>query len=95
MIEPRHAIAYHTFDDFDVAPDTIAAIREAYDGPLTLGRDMLVWNITKEALTVREVVGAENPLPAEPPTPAGPPDQSERTDMSDWLNEGRLDLSQE
>ncbi len=90
MIRPRHAIAYHTFDDFDIAPSTMAAIRETYDGPLTLGQDMLVWNVTKEAVTVREVVGSENPLPADPPTPAGPPDPNERAELSDWLNEGRL-----
>ncbi|CUH48707.1 guanitoxin biosynthesis MBL fold metallo-hydrolase GntH [Ruegeria atlantica] len=95
MIKPRHAIAYHTFSDFDIAPSTIAAIRETYDGPLTLGQDMLVWSITEDAITVREVVGAENPLPVEPPTPAGPPDPSERIDMSDWLNAGRLDLNDE
>lgn len=93
MIEPRHAVAYHTFNDFDIAPDTIAAIRETYDGDLTLANDMLVWNITEDAIKVREIVGAENPLPAEPPTPAGPPDPSERTDLSNWLNEGRLDLT--
>ncbi len=52
-------------------------------------------HITEEILTVREVVGAENPLPANPPTPAGPPDASERTEMSDWLDAGRLDLSSE
>ena len=94
-IEPRHAIAYHTFADFDIAPDTIAAIRMTYDGPLTLAQDMLVWNISAESVTVREVIGSDNPLPVDPPTPAGPPDPSERTELSDWLNAGRLDLSQD
>lgn len=95
MIEPRHAVAYHTFDDFDVAPDTIAAIRQTYDGELTLASDMLVWNVTKEAITVREVVGADNPLPAEPPEPAGPPDPSQRMERSKWLEGGQLDLGSE
>ena len=95
MIQPRHAVAYHTFVDFDIAPDTISAIREAYDGDLTLAQDMLVWNIAEDTIRVREVVGAENPLPAEPPSPAGPPDPSERTDLSDWLDAGRLDLVSE
>ena len=92
MIEPRHAVAYHTFDDFDVAPETIAAIRQTFDGELTLASDMLVWNVTHESITVREVVGADNPLPAEPPEPAGPPDPSERKARSEWLDGGRLDL---
>ncbi|WP_305809693.1 guanitoxin biosynthesis MBL fold metallo-hydrolase GntH [Ruegeria sp. 6PALISEP08] len=94
-IEPRHAIAYHTFADFDIAPDTIAAIRMTYDGPLTLAQDMLVWNISTESVTVREVIGSDNPLPVDPPTAAGPPDPSERTELSEWLNAGRLDLSQD
>ncbi|WP_171236755.1 hypothetical protein [Ruegeria sp. HKCCA6837] len=93
MIEPRHAIAYHTFTDFDIAPDTIAAIRKTYDGPLTLAQDMLVWNVSEDAVSVREIVGSDSPLPVDPPTPAGPPDPSERTDLSDWLNAGRLNLN--
>lgn len=93
MLEPRHAIAYHTFNDFDIAPDTIAAIRQTYDGPLTLADDMLVWNVSPEKITVRQVVAPDNPLPAKPPTPAGPPDPSERTKLSDWLEQGRVDLS--
>lgn len=90
MLAPRHAIAFHTFDDFNIAPSTIAAIRESYDGVLTLARDMLVWNISEDGVLVREVVGSENPLPAEPPTPAGPPDPSERISLSDWLDAGRV-----
>ncbi|NOD35085.1 MULTISPECIES: guanitoxin biosynthesis MBL fold metallo-hydrolase GntH [unclassified Ruegeria] len=93
MIEPRHAIAYHTFADFDIAPDTIAAIRKTYDGPLTLAQDMLVWNVSEDAVSVREIVGSDSPLPVDPPTPAGPPDPSERTELSDWLNAGRLNLN--
>ena len=90
MLSPRHAIAYHTFDDFNITPSTIAAIRENYDGVLTLARDMLVWNITDEGVTVRETVGVRNALPADPPTPAGPPDPSERISISDWLEAGRV-----
>jgi len=94
ILKPRHAIAYHTFSDFDIAPDTIAAIRETYDGPLTLADDLLVWNVTPDAIRVRRVIGTDEPFPATPPEPAGPPDPSERTKLSDWLEEGRVDLSQ-
>ena len=93
MLEPRHAVGYHTFTDFNVMPDWIMAVRETYDGPLTMADDMLVWNVTEDNITVREVVAPDNPLPAEPPTPAGPPDPSERTRLSDWLEKGRVDLS--
>lgn len=94
-LQPRHAVAYHTFSDFNIAPDTIAAIRETWKGPLTLAEDNLVWNITAEDITVREVIGPDNPLPAKPPTPAGPPDPSERTALSDWLEKGRLNLAED
>ena len=93
MLKPRHAVAYHTFNDFNLAPDTIAAIRESYDGPLTLANDNMIWNITKGEIRIRNVVAPDDPLPAEPPTPAGPPDPKERTKLSDWLEEGRINLS--
>ena len=45
-----------------------------------------------ETLGVRRVIGTDEPWPATPPEPAGPPDPSERTEMSDWLKAGRVDL---
>ena len=35
-LKPRMAVAYHTFNDFNVAPGIIGGIRESYEGPLTL-----------------------------------------------------------
>ena len=86
------AIAYHTFNDFNTAPDIINGIRQSYDGPLTLADDLLVWNIKTDKILTRRVIGTDEPLPAAPPSPAGPPDPSERTELSDWLKAGRLDL---
>ena len=77
MLNPRHAIAYHTFSDFNIAPHTIAAIRETYDGPLTLANDLLVWNVNPDEIRVRRVIATDEPLPADPPDP------SERTKLSD------------
>ena len=91
-LEPRMAIGYHTFNLFDVGPDIIAGIRETYDGPLTLANDNLVWNVTKDEIRVRKVVGNDDAWPAAPPKPAGPPDPSERTKLSDWLEAGRVKL---
>ena len=92
QLKPRMAIAYHTFNDFNVAPEAIAAIRESYDGPLTLAEDMLVWNVTEKSIQVRVVVSNDEPWPADPPVPAGPPDPSEKTEISDWLEAGRVDI---
>ena len=86
------AVAYHTFNDFNVAPGIIGGIRENYDGPLVLADDLLVWNIDEDNIRVRRVIATDEPWPAAPPEPAGPPDPSERTELSDWLNDGRIDL---
>ena len=91
-LKPRMAVAYHTFSDFNIAPDVISGIRKSYDGPLTLANDLLVWNIAKDGVRVREVISTDSPLPAKPPTPAGPPNPSERTEMSDWLEAGRVNF---
>ena len=92
QLQPGMAIAYHTFNDFNTAPDIIAGIRESYDGPLMLADDLLVWNVTADGVRVRRVIATDEPWPATPPEPAGPPDPSERTAPSDWLTAGRVDL---
>ena len=93
-LKPGMAIAYHTFNDFNVTPDTLAAIRQTYDGPLTIADDLLVWNVDKDGVRVRTVVGNDDAFPASPPEPAGPPDPSERTERSKWLDAGRIDFSE-
>ncbi len=86
------AVAYHSFNDFNTAPGTLEGIRKTYDGPLTLADDLLVWNVNSDSIRVRRVIGTDEAWPATPPHPAGPPDPSERTEQSDWLKAGRVDL---
>jgi ribonuclease Z len=93
-LEPGIAVAYHTFNDFNVVPGVIAGIRENYGGPLTLADDMLVWNINEKGIKVRRVIATDEPLPASPPQPAGPPDRKERTARSEWLDAGFVGFSQ-
>ena len=59
---------------------------------MTLADDMLIWNIDKDQIRVRRVIGTDEALPATPPQPAGPPDPSERTEQSDWLKAGKVNL---
>jgi len=92
QLQPRMAIAYHNFADFNVAPGTLKEIRKTYDGPLTLADDLLVWSVNTDSIRVRRVIGTDEAWPAIPPHPAGPPDPSERTEQSDWLKAGRVDL---
>lgn len=62
-VKPRHAIAYHSWTWHDVYDETFAAVRETYEGPLTIATDMMVWNVTDEQIVVREVIASENVQP--------------------------------
>ena len=58
-IQPRMAVAYHFFKDFDTAAAVNDRIRTTYDGPLSLAEDFMVWNITKDEIRVRMAVVEE------------------------------------
>jgi len=62
-IEPRHAIGYHFWTWHDIYDDTLDAVRETYDGPLTLASDMTVWNVTDDQIVVREAIASEDVAP--------------------------------
>jgi ribonuclease Z len=92
LIKPRHAIAYHFFNDFDTSSDILQGILSTYNGPLTMAKDMLVWNVTKDKITVREVIFQEDVWP---PPPAKKPMEVDRSIMettSPWIVEQNLDL---
>jgi ribonuclease Z len=52
-IEPRMAVAYHFFKDFDTTGAVYERIRKTYDGPLSLAEDYMVWNVTRDDIRVR------------------------------------------
>ena len=62
-VKPRHAIGYHFRTWHDLYDETLEAVRETYDGPLTLATDMMVWNVTDEQIVVREAFADENVAP--------------------------------
>lgn len=62
-VKPRHAIGYHFWTWHDIYADTMAAVRETYDGPLTLASDMTVWNVTDKQIVVREAIVTEDVAP--------------------------------
>ena len=101
-IQPRMAVAYHFFKDFDTTAEVNDRIRTTYDGPLSLAEDFMVWNITKDDVRVRMAVVEEHtwapPLASDAKTPqkgdrkqfskdAGVPVEALR--YSDFITEGR------
>jgi ribonuclease Z len=91
ILKPRMAIAYHFFNDFDTAPKIQQGIRFTYDGPLTLANDMMIWNVTKDEITVRDIKYNEN-VWAPPLVKKVPVDRSIMLTESDWIRSHALDL---
>jgi ribonuclease Z len=86
QIQPRMAVAYHFFKDFDTTAQINDRIRTTYDGPLSLAEDFMVWNVTKDDITVRMAVVEEAtwapPLVGAPQLPGGDADRQMFSDNS-------------
>ena len=91
-VKPRHAIAYHFFDEEATRYALYDAIRETYDGPLTMAQDMLVWNITKEDIRVRTAVSPEEAWSVVGPTPPPAPNHTVEDQLTKWSLEHRWDV---
>jgi ribonuclease Z len=78
-IQPRIAVAYHFFKDFDTTAQVNDRIRTTYDGPLSLAEDFMVWNITKDDIRVRMAAVEEHtwapPLAGAAQPPGGDADR--------------------
>jgi len=102
-IQPRMAVAYHFFKDFDTTAAVNDRIRTTYDGPLSLADDFMVWNITKDDIRVRMAVVEEHtwapPLAGAALPPGGDADREkygkemgvpvESLGYSEFIKEGR------
>lgn len=82
-VQPRMAVAYHFFKDFDTTGEVYERIRSTYDGPLSLAEDFMVWNVTKDEITVR-MAAVEEATWAPPLTgPAELPGENDQQNYSD------------
>jgi ribonuclease Z len=89
--QPRMAVAYHFFNDFDTAPMVLRDIRRSYDGPLALAVDYMVFNVTRDDVRVRMAAIDEDIWPQPSTIPLVPPDRSlVRAEFSDFITGGRV-----
>jgi ribonuclease Z len=101
-IQPRMAVAYHFFKDFDTTAAVNDRIRTTYDGPLSLAEDFMVWNVTKDDIRVRMAVVEEHTWAPPLASAAKTPQQGDREKFgaeydvpveamlySDFIKEGR------
>ncbi len=93
-VKPRMAVAFHFFNDYDTRYEVYEGVRRTYDGPLTMATDLLVWNVTKDEIRVREAIVDDAVWPAPSPTPPDEPDPSERVQFSEFIAGGRFDVSE-
>ena len=87
-VKPRMAVAYHSILMPEQYQDMLEEVRKTYDGPLTFATDLMVWNVTKDEITLREVVFPDRVSPP-PTTPAyQKAKRSGEAKMSDYVMSG-------
>ena len=89
QVKPRMAVAWHFYNDFDTRYGVYDEIRETYQGPLTMSTDLIVFNITKDQVRVREAIVNDSTWPAPPTSEPEEPDHSKLTPRSAFINGGR------
>ena len=85
-INPRHAVAYHHQEE--LAGSVKEGIRSTYTGPLSLAKDLMVWNITKDKTTERMAVVTRQANAVSGPTPQPPPVEGIPDPISDFIRDG-------
>jgi ribonuclease Z len=92
IIQPRMAVAYHFFKDYDTTGPINDRVRTTYDGPLSLAEDYMVWNITKDEIRERMAIYDEDVWPPQPTEKPQVPDPNERIPYSDFILSGKSDM---
>jgi ribonuclease Z len=92
LVQPRHAVAYHFFNDDDTRYDIYDGIRETYDGPLSMATDLMTWNITRDAVIERMVVSPDADWDVEGPGEHLKPDLTRKSEYTQFILDGRLDV---
>jgi len=62
-LKPRMALGYHSVQSPENNAAIMTEVRKVYDGPLTIARDLMVINVTKETIKVRMASVDEYALP--------------------------------
>ena len=88
-IEPRHAVAFHFFNDEGTRYGIYEGIRSTYDGPLSMATDMMVWNISKNKITERMAESTDSAWPVPGTAKQPPPKKGQPNPSSEYIEKGR------
>ncbi len=91
-INPRHAVAYHFFNEEGTRYGIYEAIRETYDGPLSMATDLMVWNVTKDWIEERMAVATHEAWSVPGTATQPPPDRTRPDVMTDAIRSGRINV---
>jgi ribonuclease Z len=92
-LKPRHAVAFHFFNEEATRYAIYDAVRQTYDGPLSMADDMMVWNITRDGIRERMAVSPDDAWDVAGPTPPPLPDNKFPPQESQFILDGRWDVS--
>ena len=92
-VKPRHAVAYHFFNDEDTRYQVYDGIRETYDGPLSMADDNMVWNITRDKIVERMVISPDDAWDVPGPGRPLPPDRTRKSEYTKFTLDGEFDCS--
>jgi ribonuclease Z len=93
LTRPRHAVAYHFFNEEDTRYPIFEGIRETYDGPLSMATDNMVWNIRRDEIIERMVVSPDNAWDVEGPGEALAPDRTRKPEYTPFILDGAFDMT--
>ncbi len=90
MCKPRHAVAYHFFNEEGTRYEIYEQIRTTYDGPLSLAIDMMVWNVTKDEIIERMGVSTDEAWSVPGTAEQLPPEAGIPDPMTEFIKGGML-----
>lgn len=93
MVKPRHAVAYHFFNEEGTRYGIYEGIRETYDGPLSMATDLMVWNVSKDEIKERMAVATHEAWSVPGTARQPPPPKDSKPVMTQAVNDGRIDVS--
>jgi len=87
-IQPKHAVAYHFFNEEETRYGIYDGVRETYSGPLSMATDLMTWNITRDGVEERMAVVTEEAWAVDGPVPA--PNNEPGDNPNAWYTEDIL-----
>ena len=88
-LKPRLAVGYHSVQSPENNAAIMDGVRQTYDGPLAIARDLTVINVTKDDIVVRMAVVDEYVLPPDVTQAYKDADRTAQKETSEFIQSGK------